>query len=129
MQAAKSFNDILALRGRIVIFTPNAAIGLKFEQHAERHHAQVVCTRGHADPYIPLGQWSRIHAAREYGVLSCDQRRWVTGVRMPATDLVWVGPMGDPFVETNLWACFSQAMGRVEFGEECRRWTIAGDAL
>lgn len=50
MRAAKSFTEILDLRGRIVLFTPTAAIGLRFEQQAERNHAQVIHTRGWADP-------------------------------------------------------------------------------
>jgi hypothetical protein len=130
---AKSFTDILAQRGRIVIFTRNAVIGLRFEQHAERHHAKVVCTRGWADPIGPLGEWNRMHNQRDYGVLSCDQQRYVTGMRLPATDLVWVGPFGDPLNVPHLWGAMNQAMHRANhlelLGTQVNKWVLAEDAL
>lgn len=133
MQTAKSFKDILALRGRVVIFTASAAIGLRFEQCAERNHAAVVATRGWADFTIPLGQWSAVHRNREYGVLSCDQRTFVTGFRLPATDLVWVGDIGDPVNCDWRWASVQQAMARAAHleneGQIVRKWLIAEDAL
>ena len=130
MKAATSFTSILALRGRVVIFTPSAVVGVRYERHAERHHAQVVTTRGWADASGPLHAWGRIHAAREYGVLSCDQRRYVTGFRLPCTDLVWVGEMGDPLHVPHLWAAFQQAMARSDNQlEPARQWTLAEDAL
>lgn len=130
MKAASSFTSILALRGRVVIFTPSAIVGLRFEQHAERHHAQVVTTRGWADATGPLHAWGRIHASREYGVLSCDQQRYVTGFRLPCTDLVWVGDCGDPYHSAYLWSKFQQAMNRAHGQDEpARQWTLAVDAL
>jgi hypothetical protein len=128
MQSATSFAKILALRGRIIIFTPSAPIGLRFEQMAEREHAQVVCTRGWADAMAPLSMWQRIHESREFGLLSCDQRRYVTGVRMHATDLVWVGETGDPLNVPHLWGAFSQAMGRAHIEDGARMWLVSEDA-
>lgn len=130
MKSALSFTSILAMRGRVVIFTPSASVGLRFEQHAERHHAQVVTTRGWADHSGPLHAWGRIHASREYGVLSCDQQRYITGMRIPCTDLVWVGDFGDPVNVPHLWAAFQQGMGRGgQQLEPARQWTLAEDAL
>lgn len=128
MKAATSFREVLDLRGRILLFTPNALVGLRFEQMAERHHAQVVHTRGWLDKWGPLGIWQRIHASRDYAVLSCDQKTYITGVRIPATDVVWVGPMGDPRFEESLWARFSQAMGRPGDDPNVRLWTCGEDA-
>lgn len=123
----KRFRDVLALRGRIVIFTPNTVVGLKFEQAAERAHAQVIHTRGWADAYGPLGMWHRIHAARDYAVLSCDQHRYVTGFRIPCTDLVWVGPGGDEHVELWLYTRRMQALHRGD--EFTRQWMLGEDDL
>lgn len=121
----KTFRDVLALRGRIVIFTPNAVVGLRFEQAAERAHAQVVCTRGWADPYGPLGLWNRIHNSRDYAVLSCDQKRYVEGLtRMPGTDFVWVGPTGDPDVE--VWL-YSRCQKALHLGDEFARAWVLGE--
>lgn len=123
-----TFKEILAHRGRVVVFTPNAAVGLTFEQYAERAHAQVICTRGWADPYGPIGLWHRACAAREYAVLSCDQHRYVTGFRIPATDLVWVGNTGSLHVDSHIFQRYSQAMNRsydlADTGLELRRWAI-----
>ena len=69
---AGRFSEILALRGRIVLFSPSALLSVQFEQFAERNHAQVICTRGFADPHVRLGAWHRLHATREFGLLSCD---------------------------------------------------------
>lgn len=132
MKAAKSFTDVLAYRGRILLFTPNAAIGLRLEKQAEYHHAQVICTRGWADASAPLHAWSRIAAAREYGVLSCDQHRYVQGVRIACTDIVWVGDTGDVLHTGHIFARFTQAMHRgpmeTEEGIPVRKWLLAEDA-
>ena len=130
MRAAKSFTEILDLRGRIVLFTPTAAIGLRFEQQAERDHAQVIHTRGWADPIGPLHAWSRICACRDYGVLSCDQQRYITGFKLECTDLVWVGETGDPVNQAWLWARFSQAMNRgMDRENPPRLWMMAEGAV
>ncbi len=130
MRAARSFTEVLDLRGRIVLFTPTAAIGLRLEQLAERHHAQVVTTRGWADAIGPLHTWSRIHTCREYGVLSCDQVRYIHGFKLEATDLVWVGETGDPVHQAWLWARFSQAMSRgIEREDPPRLWVLAEGSL
>lgn len=124
MTPATSFKEILDLRGRIVLFTPNAIVGLRFEQMAERNHATVIHTRGWADKYAPLQQWHRIHATRDYAVFSCDQHTYITGVRIPATDIVWVGHYGDPRRDSYTWIRFSQAMGRAGDDPDVRLWTI-----
>ena len=123
----KRFRDVLALRGRIVIFTANALVGLKFEQAAERAHAQVVCTRGWMDALGPLVTWSRLHASREYALLSCDQMRYITGLRIPCTDLVWVGPGGDPNRDSWLYARRMNALHRGD--EFTRQWMLGEDDL
>ena len=124
---ANTFKNILALRGRIVIFTPNSVVGLKFEQAAERAHAQIIHTRGWADAYGPLGLWNRIHAARDYALLSCDQHRYVEGYKVHGTDYVWIGPAGDPNVEVFLYARCQKAM---HLGDEfARHWLIGEDDL
>ncbi len=120
-----SFSDILALRGRVIVFTPSAPVGLRFEQFAERHHATVVCTRGWADIYGPLLQWTRIHHAREYGVLSCDQTTYFNGVQLPATDYVWVGNCFD----TPTQVMRHQKAAQMALDHEARLWTIAETAL
>ena len=126
MRAAKSFKEVLDLRGRIVLFTPTAAVGLRLEQQAERSHAQVIHTRGWADPIGPLHAWSRIHACRDYGVLSCDQMRYIHGFKLECTDIVWVGETGDPVHQAWLWARFSQAMSRgIEREDPPRLWVLA----
>lgn len=129
MRAARSFTDILAQRGRIVIFTPSASVGLKFEQLAERQHATVITTRGWADRFGPLSTWQRLHDARDFGVLSLCQTRYVTGVKVHCTDLVWVGDMGHPRDMPHLWITFSQCMSRAHETDEARLWTLAEDAL
>lgn len=129
----KTFTDILALRGRVVIFTPNAPVGLRFEQHAERHHAQVITTRGWADRLAPMAIWQRLHVNREYGLLSCDQHTYVTGIRIHATDLVWVGSVGDGVNELSLAARYQQAMRRAAhleaMGHHVRKWCIGENDL
>lgn len=122
-----TFREILALRGRIVIFTPNALVGLKFEQAAERAHAQVVCTRGWADPYGPLLAWNRIHASREYGVLSCDQKRYIEGFKIHGTDFVWVGDGGD--YEVHAWLFWRRMKALSLAGDLGWRWMVAEDAV
>jgi len=119
-----TFRDILAHRGRVVVFTPNSVVGLAFEQMAERHHAQVVCTRGWADSYGPLLAWNRIYAAREYGVLSCDQHRYVHGFHLHATDLVWVGPTGDILHVSHIWRRYQHAMLRAGDDPMIRKWAL-----
>lgn len=134
MKAAKSFTEVLAFRGRILLFSPNAAVALVFEQHAERLHAQVVCTRGVEDASIPLSRWHRIHASREFGLLSCDQARYTHGVPIPATDIVWIGETGHPDHWPGTWIKFCQAMSRANQYEHqegilVRRWTLHEEAL
>jgi hypothetical protein len=89
----------------------------------------VVCTRGWADPYGPLALWHRIHAARDYGVFSCDQHRYVQGVRLPATDLVWVGPTGDVLHVSHIWRRYQQAMNRCGDDPLVRKWTLRENDL
>jgi len=117
--------DILAHRGRVVVFTSSASLGLKIEQLAERHHAQVVCTRGWADIYGPLLQWNRIHLAREYGLLSCDQRTYLNGIQLPGTDYVWIG---NCFDHPEQLLRYNKA-GQMSMDHEARFWTIGEDAL
>lgn len=124
----KSFTEILAYRGRIVIFTPSAAVGVKFEQCAERNHAQVVVTRGYPDSYMPLANWQRMHATRTYAVLSCDKMRYVKR-DLPATDLVWVGDNGHPEHSPVLRRAFDAAMHARAYGDETRLWHITPDQL
>lgn len=128
MRAAQSFNEILALRGRIALFTPSAAVALPFEQAAARVFAQIVSTRGVPDKYGPLSAWTRLHASREFALFSLDQSTWVHGVRFPATDLVWVGEMGHPKNAPHIWIRFSNAMHRVPPELEPRQWAIAENA-
>jgi hypothetical protein len=132
MQVASSFSEVLAFRGRIVIFTPNAEIGLRFERHAERTtSATVICTRGWEDKVAPLAPWVRLHQVREHGVLSCDQRNYITGMHLPATDLVWVGNMGNE--GDHIWTAMMQAFARAahleQSGEIVRKWLCAPSAL
>ncbi len=130
MRAATTFKEILDQRGRILLFTPNAIVGLRFEQAAERASTPVIHTRGWADVYGPLALWHRIHASREVGLLSCDQHRYVMEVKreIPATDVVWVGAMGHPLNEPMLWLRFSTAMGKAGHSPEVRLWTCAEGA-
>lgn len=118
-----TFRDILNLRGRIVLFTATSDIGLLFERMAETYNMPVIHTRGWADPYGPLGTWARIHAAREYGVFSCDQRRYVAGYKVPATDLVWVGSVGDPVAAPHIHHRHQQAMQNCG-DADVRRWLL-----
>lgn len=131
MQVASSFSEILALKGRIVIFTGTAEIGLKFEQAAERSGATVICTRGWADKVAPLAPWMRLHSCREHGVLSCNQQTYITGFKLPATDLVWVGDTGR--VGDMTWARMQQAFNRAahieEAGEIVRKWVCSPNAI
>ncbi len=124
---AGRFSDILALRGRIVLFSPSVALSLQFEQFAERSHAQVICTRGCPDPYIPLRAWHIIHATREYGLLSCDQRIY-PGKAIPATDVVWIGDTGDAMHTPHLWRAFEAAMSCAAAGDAngnaVRKWLL-----
>lgn len=130
MRSATSFRSILALRGRIVLFTATAPVGLIFEQVAERDHAKVIHSRGWADSYGPVGEWHKLHHSREYGVFSADQQRYVGDIPLPATDLVWVGETGNPHTEPHLWQRFSQAMSKdISALEPPRLWLISEDAL
>lgn len=134
MKAAKSFTEILALRGRILLFSPNADVSLRFEQHAERQHAQVICTRGTEDPSVPLRRWHLIHNTREFGMLSCDQHRYVYRIPIPATDIVWIGETGHPDHWPGVWLRFCAAMSRANEYEQSgglfvRRWTLHEEAL
>ena len=121
-----TFRDILDMRGRIALFTPFADLGLRYEQMAARHHAQVIHTRGWADPYGPLLAWNRIHSAREYGLLSCDQVRYTTKpYNIPCTDVVWVGPRGDALVEVSL---HQRHQATLRLGDEfTRHWCLKGE--
>lgn len=133
MTPAKSFTEILAKRGRIVIFTANAQVGLRFEQVAERNHARVIHTRGWADPYGPLGEWGRIHNSRDYGVLSCNQTTYAGGFKIPATDLVWVGETGNPSSNASLWARCCDAMDSAQhleqIGSRVNKWLLGENDL
>jgi hypothetical protein len=129
MKAATSFTEVLRQRGRIVIFTPSATVGLRFEQHAERHHAQVVTTRGWADRFGPISTWNRIHDSGEFGVLSCDQQRYMNATTLKGTDFVWVGETGHPLNLPYLWAAFSNSMSRGDPLNPPNLWLLAEDAL
>lgn len=122
-----NWRDILRLRGRIVLFTQSAQVGLRFEQAAERDGVPVIHTRGWADRYGPLGQWKRIHDAREYGVLSCDCR-YAVKTLIPGTDFVWVGTTGNPLTEPTLWHLWQRAM-EMPANPEVRRWRLDEDQL
>lgn len=119
------FREILDLRGRIVLFTQSASVGLRFEQYAERHHARVVCTRGWADIYGPLLEWTRIHHAREHGVLSCDQVRYLNGVQVQGTDYVWVGACFDHPLQLQRYNRAAQ----MAFDYSARIWTLGEEDL
>lgn len=119
-----TFRDILAHRGRIVLFTPSASVALPFELAAERIFATVICMRGQADPYIPISAWNRVCASREYGLLSLGQITHSHGLHVPATDLVWVGP-NDGYLEVH----YKQAMRRAGDHPDLRRWHIGRDDL
>lgn len=131
MIAAKSFTEILALRGRIVLFTASAAVALPLEQVAERQYFQIVTVRGWADIYGPISQWRRLHDSREHGLISCDIRSFGPGVRLPATDVVWVGETGDVLHVPHLWQLFTQAMARSDTIDETiavRKWLLSEGA-
>lgn len=116
-----NFKEILAMRGRIVVFTATHPVGLRVEQMAERNYAHVVCTRGWADIYGPLHSWNRISQSREYGVLSCDQRTYLNGIQLPGTDYVWVGNCFDtPEILSRYRRAADMAMDY-----QARLWTIA----
>ncbi len=129
----ETLSDILALRGRVVVFTASAPVGLQCERLAERYHATVICTRGWADRLAPLALWQRLHVNREPGLLSCNQHTYVTGLRIPATDLVWVGSDGVSEGEIGLTARYQQAMGRAdhleEMGLHVRKWRLNEDQV
>lgn len=131
MRAAQSFKEILDLRGRIAVFAPSAQISLLCEQAVERLHGHVVITRGHVDKYGPMSRWRQVHACREFGLLSIDQRSsWVTGLQFPATDLVWIGEMGHPKDSPALWLRFSHAMSRAATCDEpARLWALSEGAV
>ena len=129
MKAATSFTEVLKARGRIVIFTPSAIVGLRFEQHAERNNAQVVCTRGWADKFGPISAWNRIHASREFGVLSCDQQRYMNATTLYGTDFVWVGETGHPRNLPHLWSAFSNSMSRGDPLNPPNLWLLSENAL
>lgn len=134
MKAAKSFEEILALRGRILLFTPTASIALPFEQAAIRRSAELVCTRGVVDATVPLSAWTRLQREQAFSVLSCDQVRYIHSVHIPATDIVWVGETGHPNHWPELWTRFCQAMSRAnafELAESqlVRQWICHQDAI
>lgn len=127
---AATLLEILAYRGRVVIFTPTAELGLKAEQLAERHHAQVITTRGWADPYGPLSTWQRMHSAREYALLSCNQTTYTTGYKLPCTDLVWVGDTGDQLHTAHLWQRFNQCMATgFNLDIDPRKWLVSPNGI
>lgn len=128
MKAANSFKEVLDRRGRIVIFTPSASVGLRFERMAERYGAQVVTTRGWADRYGPISTWNRIHQSREFGVLSCCQTRYTQSVMLHGTDFVWVGETGHPERMPHLWLAFSQSMSRGDTDNPPHLWLLHEDA-
>lgn len=128
MKAAKSFKEILDHRGRIVLFTPSASLGLRFEQEAERAYAVVVSTRGWADRYAPLSAWNRLHQCREFGLLSCDQKTYANGTTLHGTDFVWVGDAGHPLQRPHIWLAFSHCMNRGDQLEPPTLWLLPEDA-
>lgn len=117
-----TFRDILAHRGRIVLFTPSASVALPFELAAERIFATVICMRGQADPYIPISAWNRVHATRQHGLLSLSQMVHSRGILVPATDIVWVGPK-----DHHLEELYHRAMQRAGDDPDLRRWHIGRD--
>lgn len=123
----KTFREILAYRGRVMLFTETATVGVKFEQCAERHHATVVCARGWVDNSVWLSRWTRLVAQREYAVLSLSQHAHAVGWRSGCTHAVWVGPIGpDPQIA----ARFQQAMARGFNTEmDVRHYVITEDQL
>lgn len=129
MKAARSFKEVLDKRGRIVLFTATATIGLRLEQEAERNHAQVVSTRGWADKWGPMGQWGRIHRCREFGLLSCNQATYTGAKLIFGTDFVWVGETGDPMRAPFTWGCFSQCMSKGDPENPPRLWLLHEDAV
>lgn len=134
MRAAKSFTEVLSLRGRIVLFSPSAAIAVRFETVAEWNHARIVHTRGIEDSYVPLSEWQRVWNSGEYAVLSCDQHRYINGVRIQATDIVWVGETGHHLHTPHIWSRFSRAMSWAERHDEpdahpVRLWLVDEGAL
>lgn len=131
MTPASSFLQVLAQRGRVLLFTSTAATGLRFEQFAERHHARVIHTRAWADPFGPVCAWRQIHDTRDCGVFSCDQERYVmTTFNLPCTDLAWVGCTGDPVKAPALWQRFSQAMSRgIDSNNPPRLWILPEDGV
>lgn len=127
-----TFKDILAFRGRILLFTPNASIALPMEQYAEAHHVQVISSRGWADSYGPIGIWRRVHAAREAGVFSADQVRYAgTTLPLPCTDIVWIGPRGHPVHEPLLHLRWRMTMREEDQTLDAlvRRWTLDESGL
>lgn len=128
MTPARSFVEVLAHRGRVILFTSSSATSLRFELLAERHHARVVHSRAWADAYGPVSIWRHMHDTREYGVLSCDQHRYVDGFVLPCTDIAWVGITGDPVKEPGLWERFSRAMSRgIDSDNPPRLWLLPED--
>lgn len=125
----KTFKQILSYKGRIVLYTANHIVGLRHEKVAERYGFPVIHTRGWADIYGPIGTWQRMHLAREYGLLSCDQLRYTRpGLRLPATDLVWVGEVRDDPTHVLLRMRYDTAMAAWD-APDVRRWTIPEDEL
>lgn len=128
MRSAKSFSEVLGLGGRIVLFTASAGVALRFEQHCDRHHVRVICTRGLADHYVAMSEWHRIHATREHALLSCDQRHYPRAA-MPATDLIWIGETGDLQHVPHVWRSFLLAMSCSISYEPVRKWLLDEDSL
>ena len=125
--------EVLALRGRIILVAPSAAVAIRFESVAAWNHAKIVQTRGIEDSFTPLSEWRRIWNIGEYAVLSCDQYRYVDGPQIPATDIVWIGETGHPYNTPHIWLRFCQAMSRADRIEEgarpVRPWLIDEGAL
>ncbi len=119
------FSEILAHRGRIVLFTPNAAVGLRYEQCAERTGALVVHTRGWADMYGPMHTWWRAHHARDFAVLSCDQVRYFNGIQIAGTDFVWVGNCFDHPLQLQR----HHKAAQMAFDHNARLWTLGESDL
>lgn len=126
MTPITSIKTVLAHRGRILLFTPNAQCALPIEQAAERFGATVVHTRGWADPYGPVSTWVRIAENAEFGLFSATAQRYAEGYKIPCTDIVWVGHTGNPVHEAHAWRVFSLAMSRgIDNATPPRLWLMS----
>lgn len=120
-----SFPEILAFRGRILLYTPSAVIAGPFEEAARVRHAELVVTRGVPDKFIPVSRWQHVCGGREFGLFSTDQRSYTTGVRLGCTDIVWV--TNAVMFDDQNWRHLQQAMARGDPENPPRRWLVRPD--